>query len=182
MKKKKLIFSISTIFVLIVCIFIVITSGPKNDITAMEKLISKRIRTNKTVVIYSMNVIYEHRLVSYVIEDAQVYQKAGYADFIINKDGNYELINVIDADKVTKITHDIALYQFSPFKIEDYLTTTNFVMSNNPQLAKIEQIMDNEVVCTKEISNNPSITFFDDLDGTIKVKYKFYDKSGGIIQ
>lgn len=182
MKKKKWIFILFIIFILVVCISIKSRFGSKSDIDTMEKLISNQIRTDETVIIDTMDVMNEHRLVCYILENDQFYQKVGYADFKINKKGSYELIKVVDADKVSKLTQDIALYQFTQFKVEDYLISTNIVISNNPQLAKVEQIIENRVVQTKEISNNPSISIFEDLDRTLKAKYKCYDKSGGVIQ
>ncbi|WP_207753463.1 hypothetical protein [Sporosalibacterium faouarense] len=64
-----------------------------------------------------------------------------------------------------------------------YLTTTNLIISNNPQLAEIQQIMGNGVMLSKKVSDNPFINYFEDLDGkTNNIQYKFYDKSGNIIQ
>lgn len=182
MKNKKLIILVSAIVVLVACAFIVIMTRPKNDIEAMERMIEKRTRTNDTVMMYNMTVIDDHRLASYTLEDAQSYKKVGYAHFIINKDSNYELIDVIDADKITKKTDDITVYEFSEMKVGDYLTTTNFVTSNDPQLAKVERIIENGEIQTKEVTTNPAICFFDDLDGPVKSNYIFYDKDGNIIK
>ncbi len=173
----------SMIFILIVCISIVIISRPKSNIASMEKMISKRIKTNKTVMVYNGTVIDDYRLVSYILKDPQEYQKVGYAQFRINRNGNYELINVIDADKTTKKAHDITVYEFSQLKVGDFSITTNlFVISNNPKLAKIERMMDNGEIQAKEVITNSSISFFEDSDGDIKAKYNFYDKSGHIIK
>lgn len=182
MKNKKWLFLLFIIFILIVCLSIVIMSRPKNDIASIEKMISKRIRTNKTVMLYNEIVIDDHRLISYILKDAQEYQKVGYAHFRINRDGIYELINVIDEDKITKKVHDITIYEFSQLKAGDFSTTSVFVISNNPQLAKIERIMDNGEIQVKEVITNPSASFFDESDGDINAIYNFYDKSGDIIK
>lgn len=182
MKNKKWYFSIFVTVILIVCISIVIISRPKNDIDSMEKMISKRIRTNKTVMIYNAIVIDDYELVSYILKDSQEYQKVGYAHFIINRNGNYELINVIDADKTTKKAHDITAYEFSQLELEDFSTNTTFIISNNPKLAKIERISKNGEIQIKEVTTNPFIVFFEDSDGDLKAKYNFYDRDGNIIK
>lgn len=183
MKKKKWIFSVAMIFILIGCISIVIMSRPKNDITSMEKMISKRIKANETVMVYNEIVIDDYRLDSYILKDAKEYQKVGYALFRVNRDGNYEILNVIDADKTIKIADDITLYEFSQLRAGDFsINTSLFVISNNPQLAKIERIMENGEIKIKEVTDNPSISFFDDLDRSSKARYNFYDKNGDILK
>lgn len=183
MKNKKWIFLLFVVFILIVYISIVFMTHPKNDIASREKMISKRIKTNETVMIYNSIVGDDYRLSSYVLKGEEEYQKAGYGHFRKNRDGNYELIDIIDADTVTKEAHDIILYEFSELKVGNFpIETTLFIISNNPKLAKIEQIMDNGEIQIKEITENPSITFFQYLDKNSKVKYKFYDKNGDILR
>lgn len=161
----------------------VATSRPKSDIALMEKMISKRIKTNKRVIAYNTIVADNYRLVSYIVEDVQEYKNVGYARFKISRNGNYELINVIDADKVTKKAHDITVYEFSQLKAGDFSINKNlFVISNNPELSKIERIMDNGEIQAKEIITNPSISFWGDLDEDTKAKYNFYNKDGKIIK
>ncbi|QZY54534.1 hypothetical protein [Crassaminicella profunda] len=63
-------------------------------------MISKQIKAKETIMIYNMDVVDDHRLVGYLIEDEQKYENFGFALFEMNKKGNYELINVIDADKI----------------------------------------------------------------------------------
>lgn len=184
MKNKKLIFSISLIFILIVCVYIIIMSRPQDNITLMEKMISKQIKTKKTVMVYNAIVVDDYELASYIIEDAKGYEKCGYVHFRINKDGKYELIDIIDADKTIKKAPDITVYKFSQLKVGNAILpyTETFVISNNPKLAKIERIIENGETQIKEITTNPSISFFEDLDGDIKAKYNFYDEYGDIIK
>ena len=161
MKNKKHSLLISMIFTLIVYISIIIISRPKNDITSIEKIISKQIKTNKTIIAYNSNVSDNHELVSYIIKDEQGYQKVGYAYFNINRNGNYELINVIDADKTTKKANDITIYEFSQLKVGNTtLPTQLIIISNNTDLAKIERITENAEIQVKDVINNPSINFF----------------------
>ena len=183
MTSKKSIFSISVIFILIVCISIVIMSRPKNDIASREKMISEQIRTNETVMIYNAIVVDDYRLSSYILKDVEKYQKVGYALFRMNRDGKYELISVIDADKTTNKAHNISLYEFSQLKAGGFpINPSLFVISNNPQLAIIERIMDNGEIQIKEVTDNPSISFFQYLDENSKAKYNFYDKNGDILR
>ena len=183
MTSKKSIFSIFVIFILIVCISIVIMSRPKNDIASREKMISEQIRTNETVMIYNAIVVDDYRLSSYILKDVEKYQKVGYALFRMNRDGKYELISVIDADKTTNKAHNISLYEFSQLKAGGFpINPSLFVISNNPQLAKIERIMDNGEIQIKEVTDNPSISFFQYLDENSKAKYNFYDKNGDILR
>ena len=183
MTSKKSIFSIFVIFILIVCISIVIMSRPKNDIASREKMISEQIRTNETVMIYNAIVVDDYRLSSYILKDVEKYQKVGYALFRMNRDGKYELISVIDADKTTNKAHNISLYEFSQLKAGGFpINPSLFVISNNPQLAIIERIMDNGEIQIKEVTDNPSISFFQYLDENSKAKYNFYDKNGDILR
>jgi len=171
------------IFILIVCISIVIMSRPKNDIASREKMISEQIRTNETVMIYNAIVVDDYRLSSYILKDVEKYQKVGYALFRMNRDGKYELISVIDADKTTNKAHNISLYEFSQLKAGGFpINPSLFVISNNPQLAIIERIMDNGEIQIKEVTDNPSISFFQYLDENSKAKYNFYDKNGDILR
>ncbi|QZY53942.1 hypothetical protein [Crassaminicella profunda] len=183
MKNKKLNFSILAIFILIVCVFILNMPRPQNDIASMEKMISKQIKAKETVVVYNMDVVDDYRLVGYLIEDEQKYEKFGFALFKVNKKDNYEFINAIDADKTTKETTDIIVYEFSQFKLGDFSQPRQLVIiSNNSQLASIERITKNGEIQIKEVTDNPSISFFEDLDSNVKVKYNFYDKGGNIIK
>ncbi len=187
MKNKKWIFSIVIIFILIAYVFL---SRPRDNIALMEKLISKHIKTKQSVTLYNATVIDNHRLVSYILKDAERYQEVGYAHFRINSKGKYELLNLIEPDKIIEKASDITIYEFSQLKSEfsqlitnDFsINTSLFIISNNPQLVKIERIMTNGEIQQKEVSTNPSISFFHDLDEYNKAEYKFYNKNGDIIK
>lgn len=158
-------------------------SRPQNDIASMEKMISKQIKAKETVIAYNMDVVDDYRLVGYLIEDEQKYEEFGFALFEMNKKGNYKLVNVIDPDKIAKEIDDIIVYEFSQFKLGDFSQPRQLVIiSNNSQLARIERINENGEIQIKEVTNNPSISFFEDLDGGLDAKYNFYDKGRNIIK
>lgn len=181
MKNKKVIILVSAIVVLLACIIVIMTRS-KNDIEAKERMIKRQIRTNDTVMVYNEIVIDNHRLDSYTVEDEKSYKKVGYAHFILNEKNNYELVEVIDADKITRITDDIMVYEFLEMKVEGFSTTLNFVISNDPQLAKVERVIENGETQIKEVTTNPAICFFDDLDHPVRSEYIFHDKDGNIIK
>lgn len=52
----------------------------------------------------------------YILKNAEEYQKVGYGLFKLNNKGNYELLNLIDADMITEKAHDITIYEFSNLK------------------------------------------------------------------
>lgn len=191
MKNKKWIFIImliSIIFILIAYNFY--SRRPQGYSTSMEKLISKHIKTRKPIIIYNAIVIDDHHFVSYILEGQKGYQEVGYAHVRTNSDGKDELINIIKPDKTTEVAKDITIYEFSRLKSEishlitsDYTINTKvFVISNNPELLKIERIINKKEIQTEEIRTNPSITFFDDLDEDNKVEYNFYNKNEEIIK
>ncbi len=70
----------------------------------------------------------------------------------------------------------VAVYEIPPKK-----SNYPFIISNNPELSRIERIRDNGEIQNKEINVNPSISFFDDLDNN-KAEYNFYNESGDIIE
>lgn len=186
MKSKNWVFAIITTFILIMYFFI---SSPRDNIASMEKMISRELKTEHKVTIFNTIIINDYRLTSYVLENVDKYEKVGYVCFRLNNNGNYELINLIDADDITEKADNIFVYEFS--KINEYLSSqiidfsigkSSFVISNNSQLAKIERIIDNGEIQTKIIDINPSIIFFQDLDGGNKKEYKFYDKKGNVIK
>ncbi|WMJ77300.1 MULTISPECIES: hypothetical protein [unclassified Sedimentibacter] len=187
MKNKKWIFAISMILVLTIY---VVMSRPQDAVTSMEKLISKNINTNQSITIYNSIVIDNHRLVSYILSSKDEYQGVGYAHFKVNNKGKYELLNVIEPDKITEKASNITIYEFNKVREEISELITNevsinkslFIISNNPNLSRIERIMDNGEIKSKEINVNPSISFFDDLDGNNKAEYNFYNESGDIIE
>ena len=190
MKIKNWAFVIITAFILIVYGLI---SSPRDEITSMKNIISRELKTKNTVTIINTIVINDYRLTSYVLKDADEYEKAGYVYFRINNSGNYELISLIDADNITEKVDNIFVYEFS--ELDEYISSISsiimedysvgksyFIISNNSQLAKIERIIDNGEIQTKIIDNNPSITFFRDLEGENTEEYIFYDKKGSVIK
>jgi hypothetical protein len=158
-------------------------SRPKDEIDSMEKMILQEIKTKETVTVYRMSVVYDYRVVGYLIQDEEKYKKYGFALFKIDKKGKCKLLNIIDADKTTKETADITVYEFSQFKLGDFLQPRQLViMSNNSQLARIERIIENGEIQIKKVTDHPSISFFEDLDSDLKEKYNFYDKGGNLIK
>lgn len=187
MKNKKWIIAIIMIFIFTIY---VVMSRPQDSITLMEKLISKHIDTNQSIIIYNQIKVDNHNLVSYILSSKDKYQGVGYAHFKINNKGKYELLNVIEPDKITEKTRDITIYEFYKLREEFSSLTTNevsintslFIISNNPKLSMIERIMGNGETKKKEVNVNPSISFFDDLDDTSKAEYNFYNENGDIIK
>ncbi len=184
MKNKKWI--IATIMIFILTIYVVM-SRPQDDITLMGKLISRHIDSNHSITIYNAIVVDEHKLVSYILSSEDKYEGVGYAHFQINNKGKYELLNVIEPDKITEEARDITIYEFH--KLREELVTNQlsinpnlFIVSNNPKLSMIERIMGNGGTQKKEINIDPSISFFDDLDDSDKVEYNFYNENGDIIK
>ncbi len=190
MKNKKWIFVIMLISIIFILIAYNFYSRPQGYSTVMEKLISNHIKTRKPIVIYNSIVIDDHHFVSYILEDPKGYQEVGYAHVRTNSNGKYELINIIKPDKTTEVARDITIYEFSRLKSEisqlitsDYTINTKvFIISNNPELLKIERIINKKEIQTEEITTNPSITFFDDLDEDNKVEYNFYNRNEEIIK
>ncbi|WP_409228929.1 hypothetical protein [Gudongella sp. SC589] len=166
MKIKNWAFVIITAFILIVYGLI---SSPRDEITSMKNIISRELKTKNTVTIINTIVINDYRLTSYVLKDADEYEKAGYVYFRINNSGNYELISLIDADNITEKVDNIFAYEFSELDEnissiikEDYsVGKSSFIISNNSQLAKIERIIDNGEIQTIIIDNNPLLLFFE---------------------
>ncbi len=187
MKNKKWILLTAVICILVFCFF---KSRPQDTIALMENMISKHIKAKHSIMVYNQIVIDNHRLVSYVQEGKEGYQEVGYAHFILNDKGKYKLHNIVESDKIIEKGKDITIYEFSKLELEfSHLTKSDFsigkslfIISNNPQLAKIERIMDNGEIQVKEVAINPYISFFDDLDGNSKTEYYFYDKNGDIIE
>lgn len=187
MKIKYWVFAMITTFILIMYCFI---SSPRDMITSMEKMVSRELKTKHTVTLFNTIVINDYRLTSYVLKNVDEYEKVGYVCFRLNNNGNYELINLIDADNITEEADNIFVYEFS--KLDEYISSiiidvssvgkSSFIISNNSQLAKIKRIMDNGEIQTKKIDINPSIVFFKDLDGENIKEYIFYDKKGSVIK
>lgn len=181
-------------FILIFIIFILITyfvvSRPKYDIDIIQKLISKHINADKTVELFNMTVVVNHQLVSYTLKDSKGYKEVGYAHILYNSKNKYEVLNIIEPDKIIEKSGDINLYEFSNLKSEFSslelgeftINTSVFIISNNPELAKVERITPNGDIQEKIINSNPSISFFDVLDENNQIEYKFYNKDGNIIK
>ncbi len=186
MKNKKWILAISMIVVLIIY---VVVSRPQDAMTSMEKLISKNINTNQSITIYNSIGIDNHRLVSYILSSKDELQGVGYAHFKVNNKGKYELLSIIEPDITAEKSSNITIYEFNKLREELSELITNevsintslFIISNNPELSRIERIRDNGEIQNKKINVNPSISFFDDLDNN-KAEYNFYNESGDIIE
>ncbi len=181
MKRKKWTFLIIIMFIIIVYIFL---SQPKDNIAILEKQISKYIKAKESVLIYNAIIIDNHKLMSYIQKDGDKYKQVGYAHFIKNNKGKYELLNVIVPDKIIEKASDIIVYEFSKLNLEVPKLSTNlsiFIISNNHNLAKIERIMNNGDSQQKEVNCNPSISFFN--EGNEKVaEYNFYNQNGDLIK
>lgn len=176
MKRKGWAFLIIIMLIIIAYIFL---SQPKNDIAQIEKQISKSIKSKGSVLIYNVIIADNHELMSYIQRDGDKYEQVGYAHFVRNK-GKYELLNVIKPDKVIEKASDITIYEFSHLNLEiSEIPTSIFVISNNPNLAKIERIMNDRKVQLKEVRSNPSITFFNEGNDKV-IEYHFYNQDGGI--
>jgi len=181
MKMKKWTFLIIIMFIIIAYIFL---SQPKDDITLMEKQISKYIKAKQSVLIYNAINIDNHELMSYIKKDGDKYQQVGYAHFTINNKGKYELLNVVRPDKIIEKASDIIVYEFSKLNLEVPNLSTNlsiFIISNNPNLAKIERIMNNGDNQQKEVNSNPSISFFYENNDKV-AEYNFYNQNGDLIK
>ena len=187
MKNKKWIIAITMAFILTIHF---VMSRPQDNITLREKLISKHINTNQSITLYNVIINDNHSFVSYIISSKDKYQGVGYAHFIINNKGNYELLNVIEPDKITEKASDITIYEFYKLR-EEYskhitnevsINSSSFIISNNPKLSRIERIMENGEIQKIEININPTIVFFHDLDDYNKVDYDFYNENGDIIK
>lgn len=180
MKRKKWIFLIIIVFIIIAYIFL---TQPKDDIALMEKQISKYIKAEQAVLIYNAIIIDNHELISYIQKDGDKYQQVGYAHFIINNNGKYELLNVVRPDKIIEEASDITVYEFSKLNLEVPDLSTNlstFIISNNPNLAKIERIINDGNIQQKEVNGNPSISFFN--EGNDVAEYNFYNPNGDLIK
>ncbi len=181
MKRKKWTILIIIIFIIISYIFL---TQPKDDIAKMEKQISKYIQAKQSVLIYNAINVDNHKLMSYVQKDGDKYQQVGYAHFIRNNKGKYELIDVARPDRIIEHASDIIEYEFSELNLEVPNLSTNlstFIISNNPNLAKIERIMNDGDIQQKEVNSNPSISFFS--KGNDKVaEYNFYNQNGDLIK
>lgn len=187
MKNKKWIIAIIIIFILTIY---VVMSRPQDDGTLMVKLISKHINNGQSITLYNAINVDNHSLVSYILSSKDKYQGVGYAHFIINNKGKYELLDIIEPDKIIEKASDITIYEFYKLSEEFSKFITNevsigsslFIISNNPQLSRIERVMDNGEIQKKEIDVNPSISFYDYFDDNSKVEYNFYNESGDIIK
>lgn len=165
-------------------------SRPQDDGTLMVKLISKHINNGQSITLYNAINVDNHSLVSYILSSKDKYQGVGYAHFIINNKGKYELLDIIEPDKIIEKASDITIYEFYKLSEEFSKFITNevsigsslFIISNNPQLSRIERVMDNGEIQKKEIDVNPSISFYDYFDDNSKVEYNFYNESGDIIK
>jgi hypothetical protein len=187
MKNKKWLIAIIVIFILIIYVVI---SRPQDDGTLKVKLISRHINTDQSITLYNAIIVDNHSLVSYILSSKDKYQGVGYAHFKKNNKGKYELLNVIEPDKITEKASDITIYEFYKlteefsklFTKEVLIGSSLFIISNNPQLNRIERIMDNGEIQKKEIDVNPSISFYDDFDDNSKVEYNFYNENGDSIK
>lgn len=153
MKNKKWIIAI--IMILILTIYVVMFR-PQDDISLMGKLILKHINSNQSITIYNATIVDNSKLVSYILSSQDKYQGVGYAHFKINSKGKYELLNVIEPDKITEKASDITIYEF--YKLGEELITNKvsinaslFIISNNPELSMIERIIGNGETQKKEI-------------------------------
>ena len=175
---------------IIIFIMYAVTSRPKDEIALMEKLISKDSNTNQSITIYNEIIIDDHRLVSYILSKKNKYQGVEYAHFKRNSKGKQELLTIIEPSRIIEEVSDISMYEFSNLEEEfsnfasDKISIGDslFIISNNPELSKIEKITDNEEIQEKKINTNPAISFFDPVDKDNRVEYKFYNKNGEIIE
>lgn len=189
MKNKKWIIPIIMIFILIIYI---VMSRPKDDLALMEKLISKHLNTNQSLVLYNSINVDNHSLMSYILSSKDKYQGVGYAHFKVGDNGKYELLNIVQPDKTTEKASDITIYEFSKLKEEFSELITDevkiskslFVISNNPELSRFERIMENGEIAEIPVDSNPipGISFFNDLGDNNIVGYNFYNKNGDIIK
>lgn len=183
MKIKKWFLFIAIIFVLGAYVFY---SRHQDEVTTMEKMISKHIKTKEIVTIYNAINVDDYSLVSYIIEGKNRYEKVGYAMFILDSKGNYELLNIVEPDRVIEMADDITIYEFLNLKSQfpqvnrdDFsINPSVFIISNNPKLAKIGRKMENGEIEYNEVVASPSISFFYDLDEVNNIKYNFYDERG----
>lgn len=177
MNRKRLAFLITMIIIIVGYIILV---QPKDDITKMEKQISKHIKAKQSVLIYNATHIDNHRYMSYIQRDGDEYQQVGYAHFITNNQGKYELLDIIKPDKVVEKASDITIFEF--FKSNNISENSDiFIISNNPDLAKIERVMNNGETQQKEVDKNPSISFFYEDNGNV-IEYYFYNQDGALIK
>lgn len=185
MKDKKWVVLVFIVLILITYLWI---SSPKNDLEKLERLITKHINAKQTVEIFNKTVVDNHQLVSYIVKESNEYKQVGYAHILYNDNNKYEVLNIIEPNKTIEKSDDINLYEFTNLKPEfsslelDKFTinTSIFIISNNPELAKIERIISNGDIQVKAINSNPSISFFDVTEEE-EMEYKFYNKDGNII-
>lgn len=181
MNRKKWTLLIIIILIIIAYIFL---SQSKDDLDLMEKQISKYIKAKQSVLIYNATIIDNHELMSYIQKDGDKYQQVGYAHFIINNKGKYELLNVVKPDKIIEKASDVIIYEFLNLNLENPNLSTNpsiFIISNNPNLARIERIMNNGDSQQKEVINNPSISFFNEGNDKV-IEYNLYNQNGDLIK
>ncbi len=113
MKNRKWIYLLIIILIALGYSFL---DRPQNNIETMERMISKHIKTNQTVTIYNAIHVEDYRLVSYILETKDRFEKVGYANFILNSKGKYELLNIVNPDRVIEKGDDITIYEFSNLK------------------------------------------------------------------
>jgi len=181
MNRKRWFFLITIIIIIVGYIILV---QPKDDITKMEKQISKHIKAKQLVLIYNATYIDNHRYMSYIEGEGDKYQQVGYAHFLINNQGKYEHLDIIKPDKVIEKAKDIAIFELFKLNLEDYNILVNsdiFIISNNPDLAAIERVMNDGETQQKKVDKNPSISFFNEENENV-IEYNFYNQDGVLIK
>lgn len=180
-KGKKLIYVI-LIIILFSAWIVKLISRSESDKALMEKMIAKQIKTKKPVILYNLWVLENYRLAGYVIGDEDKYEKFSFVVFNLNQEGDYEIIDVIEPYKTINEAADITVYEFSQIKIGDFLVDRQLaIMNNNPNLSKVELIVENGESQIQEVYSIPEVIIFEDLDENWDLEYKLYDKYGNTI-
>lgn len=184
-------FSISIIILLVILLSIgcSVSNKSKAYTDVVEELIKKELKTRKKITVYNSIVVDDHSFDSFILEDNGIYDEVGYIHFKRDNNGKYEVIEIIKPDKVEEKAEGIRSYEFLGLKEAISLITTDdslarnsiFLISNNPELDKIERVIDNAETYTIEVDTNPYIGFFEDLDVDNKIEYIFYNKEQEIM-
>lgn len=149
-----------------------------NDLHDIETIVSNQFEQNCKIEIFDVVVIDPCKVAGFT--DAQ--KNLGYALFIDQGNAEYIYrsfhIEHSDAESGQQIVYDSFKYR----QDDDNRRTMIVILSNDPDLARIDQIINNSEIRTITVSKNPSLTLFtEELSDPYEAIYHFYNNEGGLI-
>jgi len=143
----------------------------------MKAIISDQVTQKHKVSIFDV-VTFENCKVAGFFEG---YDNLGYAVFVDDGNSNYIFKSYYIEDRTSDTDVKIAFSSFV-LKNENILKKVIVIISNNPKLARIEQVVNNADTKSISVSKNPCVILLtNDYEGPYQAVYHLYDENDQLL-